>query len=624
MKKQSIFPFIFLFALPFCGCSLTEASKSVKQKVVGGAKYISQKVKGVNKRTNQPNIVIVITDDQGYGDLGCTGNPVIKTPHTDQLAKESVWLTDYHVAPTCSPTRAALMSGHWTNRTGVWHTIMGRSMLRANEGTLGQFFKDNGYETGMFGKWHLGDNYPYRPEDRGFTEVYRHGGGGVGQTPDVWDNAYFDGGYFHNGKIVQAKGFCTDVFFEFGHQFIRKCVKQKKPFLAYISTNAPHGPFHCPQKYLDMYKDQSEKIASFFGMITNVDDNVGKTRALLKKLGVYEDTIFIFTTDNGTASGRQIFNAGMRGQKNSEYDGGHRVPFFMHWPKGGMNKLKKVNTLCHAVDIAPTLLDLCGGKKPKGYEFDGTSIRKVLQAKGKVDWPDRMLITDSQRVKDPIKWRKSSVMSQGWRLVNQKELYDINADPGQEKNVAAQHSERVAKMQAFYDDWWAELEPTFAETTELHIGHKEHPVVSLTSHDWIGGPTPWNQGHNRSKYPLRRGREAKHEGHWALKVLKTGKYQIEVMRWPAESGKAINEELVAGANVPGASKAFRAQVGQSIGAKSVTLRLNGKTLQTKPVTKGAKSVVFQTELTKGKHELAPFFSVPEGELGCYYAVITTL
>ena len=571
-----------------------------------------------------PNIVIVITDDQGYGDLGCTGNPVIKTPHTDKLANESVWLTDYHVAPTCSPTRAALMSGHWTNRTGVWHTIMGRSMLRAKEGTLGQFFKENGYETGMFGKWHLGDNYPYRPEDRGFTEVYRHGGGGVGQTPDVWDNAYFDGGYFHNGKIVKAKGFCTDVFFEFGHKFIRKCVKQKKPFLAYISTNAPHGPFHCPQKYLDMYKDQSEKIASFFGMITNVDDNVGKTRALLKKLGVYENTIFIFTTDNGTASGRQIFNAGMRGQKNSEYDGGHRVPFFMHWPKGGMNKLKKVNTLCHAVDIAPTLLDLCGGKKPMGYEFDGTSIRKVLQAKGKVDWPDRMLITDSQRVKDPIKWRKSSVMSQGWRLVNQKELYDINADPGQEKNVAAQHPDRVAKMQAFYDDWWAELEPTFAETTELHIGHMKHPIVSLTSHDWIGGPTPWNQGHNRSKYPLRRGREAKHEGHWALKVLKTGKYQIEVMRWPAESGKAINEELVAGADVPGASKAFRAQVGQSIGAKSVTLRLNGKTLQTKPVTKGAKSVVFQTELTKGKHELAPFFSVPEGELGCYYAVITTL
>jgi arylsulfatase B len=372
-----------------------------------------------------------------------------------------------------------------------------------------------------------------------------------------------------------------------------------------------------------MYKGQSGRIASFFGMITNIDDNIGKTRKLLKDLGVHDNTIFIFTTDNGTASGRQIFNAGMRGQKGSEYDGGHRVPFFMHWPNGGMNKLKKIGTLCHAVDVAPTLLDLTGGKKPNGYKFDGVSIRKVLEADGDVNWPDRMLITDSQRVKDPIKWRKSSVMSQGWRLVNQKELYNIDKDPGQTKNIASQNTDQVARMQSFYDDWWAELEPTFAETTELHVGHKEHPVVSLTSHDWIGGPTPWNQGHNRSKYPLKKGKRAKHEGHWALKVLKTGIYQIEVMRWPSESGKAINEELVAGADVPGESKAFRAQLGQTIGAKSVTLRLNGKNLETKPINSGAKKVVFETKLTKGKHELSPFFDVPEGELGCYYAVITT-
>ena len=181
------------------------------------------------------------------------------------------------------------------------------------------------------------DNYPYRPEDRGFTEVYRHGGGGVGQTPDVWDNAYFDGGYFHNGEIVKAKGFCTDVFFDEAHKFIRKCAGEDEPFFAYISTNAPHGPFHCPQKYLDMYKGQNDRIASFFGMITNIDDNLGATRKLLKDLGIHDDTIFIFTTDNGTASGRQIFNAGI-GQKGSEYDGGHRVPFFLHWPNGGMDQ----------------------------------------------------------------------------------------------------------------------------------------------------------------------------------------------------------------------------------------------------------------------------------------------
>ena len=187
------------------------------------------------------NVVFVITDDQGYGDLGCTGNPIIKTPNIDQLATESSGLSDYHVAPTCSPTRCAVLTGHWTNRTGAWHTIMGRSMLRENEVTVGQIFADAGYQTGMFGKWHLGDNYPYRPEDRGFTEVYRHGGGGVGQTPDLWDNAYFDGSYFHNGNIAPAKGFCTDVFFEQANAFIGKCAKEKKPFFAYISTNAPHG-----------------------------------------------------------------------------------------------------------------------------------------------------------------------------------------------------------------------------------------------------------------------------------------------------------------------------------------------------------------------------------------------
>ncbi|MDG1139555.1 MAG: arylsulfatase [Opitutales bacterium] len=623
IKNNLFFISLFGLAIIFSGCtpSGTEVTSNEQEEIE--AMSLVEKEKDNENEKSLPNIVFVITDDQGYGDLGCTGNPRIKTPHTDKLANESIWLTDYHVAPTCSPTRAALMSGHWTNRTGVWHTIMGRSMLRANEGTLGQFFKENGYETGMFGKWHLGDNYPYRPEDRGFTEVYRHGGGGVGQTPDVWDNAYFDGGYFHNGKIVKAKGFCTDVFFKEGNRFIRESVKQKKPFFAYISTNAPHGPLHAPQKYLEMYESESNRVAAFYGMITNIDDNVGKTRALLKELGVHDNTIFIFTTDNGTAGGRQIFNASMRGQKGSEYDGGHRVPFFMHWPNGGMDKLKKIDTICHAIDVAPTLLDLTGGGMPKDYQFDGISIRKLLDTKGRVDWPDRMLVTDSQRVRDPIKWKQSSVMSQGWRLVNGKELYNIDKDPGQTKNVAGDHPARLAEMIAFYDTWWAELEPTFAETTELHVGHDDHPVVRLTSHDWIQEDlTPWNQGHTRSKYPLRPGKQAKHEGHWALKVLKTGIYQVDVLRWPTESGKAINEALPAGSQVPGASKAFRAQVGKAIGAKSATLRLNGKDLITKPVTTGAKRVVFETMLTKGKHKLSPFFSVPEGELGCYYAIIT--
>lgn len=285
--------------------------------------------------SKQPNVVLVITDDQGYGDLSCHGNPVLKTPNLDELHRDSIRLTDYHVAPTCSPTRAALLTGHWTNRTGVWHTIMGRSMLRHNEVTIGQILAEGGYHTGMFGKWHLGDNYPYRPEDRGFQEVLRHGGGGVGQTPDFWDNAYFDGSYFHNGKAVPVKGFCTDVFFDYAKKFIRSVKNSGKPFFVYLCTNAPHGPMHAPEKYSKPYEKQGVSVANFLGMIANIDDNVGAMRSFLKEEGLADDTIFIFTTDNGTSSGANIHNNGMRGRKGSEYDGGHRVPFFVHWPKGG-------------------------------------------------------------------------------------------------------------------------------------------------------------------------------------------------------------------------------------------------------------------------------------------------
>ncbi len=369
----------------------------------------------------KPNVVLIITDDQGYGDLGCNGHPFAKTPHIDKLQAESTHLDDYHVAPTCSPTRCALITGHWTNRTGVWHTVNGRSMLRENEITIGQLLKDGGYATGMFGKWHLGDNYPYRPEDRGFTEVYRHGGGGVGQTPDLWDNSYFDGHYFHNGKIVPAKGFCTDVFFDYAIEFIKKSAGEKTPFFAYICTNAPHGPLHCPQKYMDMYKDKKPNEQSYYGMITNIDDNVGRARKAVEAAGAKDNTIFIFTTDNGTTVGKNIFNAGMRGSKGSEYDGGHRVPFIMHWPAGGLDESRGIDHLTHAVDIVPTLLDMCGVDKPKSLKFDGISLKDLIDPTVKVEWADRMLITDSQRVRDPIKWRKSAVMSKRWRLINGKE-----------------------------------------------------------------------------------------------------------------------------------------------------------------------------------------------------------
>ncbi|WP_231603692.1 arylsulfatase [Neorhodopirellula pilleata] len=573
-----------------------------------------------------PNVVIVISDDQGYGDLGCTGNPIIKTPNIDELASESSGLSDYHVAPTCSPTRCSFLTGHWTNRTGVWHTIMGRSMLRENEVTVGQMFSDAGYQTGMFGKWHLGDNYPYRPEDRGFTEVYRHGGGGIGQTPDVWDNAYFNGSYFHNGEIIPAKGFCTDVFFQKANDFITKCAKEDQPFLAYISTNAPHKPLHCPPDYMKMYEGQSDNIAAFYGMITNIDDNVGKTRELIDELGIANDTIFIFTTDNGTASGAKVYNAGMRAGKGSPYEGGHRVPFFVHWPAGGLTQQHDVNELTHAVDIVPTLLEMTGVPKPEGVKFDGVSIADLLDPNKDVEWPKRFVISDSQRVRDPIKWRGSSVMTGKYRLVNRKELYDISTDPGQKNNIAEEHPEIVSEMRDFYDQWWAELEPTFAQTTEIYLGHSDHPVVNLTAHDWIQKVyPPWHQGSIREASRNQVDDEKlKHVGYWAVKALTAGKYQISLRRWPTESGVAINSALPAGDDVPGVTAAFRTVKGNAIGANHAVLRIDDQDLDRKPVGGDAEAVDFVTQLNAGSHRLAPFFEIPEGELGAYYVVVTHL
>jgi len=568
----------------------------------------------------RPNVVLVITDDQGYGDLSCHGNPVLKTPHLDKLHSESVRLTDYHVAPTCSPTRAALITGHWSNRTGVWHTIMGRSMLRDNEVTIGKILGDGGYHTAMFGKWHLGDNYPYRPEDRGFQEVLRHGGGGVGQTPDYWDNAYFDGSYFHNGKAVPVKGFCTDVFFDYAKRFIRKVKDDEKPFFIYLCTNAPHGPMHSPEKSSAPYKKQGVNVANFFGMISNIDDNVGAMREFLKKEGLTDNTIFIFTTDNGTSSGARVFNDGMRGAKGSEYDGGHRVPFFIHWPKGGLTGGRDVDMITSYVDIVPTLISYCDVPAPKGVKFDGVNIRPLIEGKAR-SWPDRILVTDSQRVRDPIKWRKSAVMTDQWRLVNGKELFDINADPGQKTNLAKRHPKVVSRLAKFYEAWWQELVPTFGQPTAIYLGHPAPMAnpVTLTCHDWIAdGSTPWNQRHIRNAE-----KKPSNTGFWAVDIKTTGEYTVELRRWPKETDRAITADLEAGANVPGV-KAFRAHPGKPFAAVKAHLKLGGKEL-TLPVNPNAISVTFRLKLHPGRDKLWAKFTDAEGTpMGAFYAYVAKL
>lgn len=567
---------------------------------------------------SRPNVVLIMTDDQGYGDLSCHGNPILKTPQLDKLYGQAVRLTDYHVAPTCSPTRSALVTGHWTNRTGVWHTIMGRSLLRANEVTFGQLFKDAGYATGMFGKWHMGDNYPYRPEDRGFTEVMRHGGGGVGQTPDYWDNAYFDGAYFHNGKPEKVKGFCTDVWFDYAQRFIRAQHKAGKPFFAYITPNAPHGPMHSPPEDSAPYAEQGVGLANFYGMIANIDKNVGQLRRVIKKLGIEDNTLFIFTTDNGTSSGRKIFNAGMRGQKGSEYDGGHRVPFFCYWPDGGLTGGRDVAPIAHAVDVVPTLLDLCWIDAPSTIKFDGRSIKPLLMNRAS-NWPDRILVTDSQRVKDPIKWRKSAVMTNQWRLVNGKELYDIKDDPGQTKDVAKNHSAVVKRLTDFYEAWWTELEPTFQQDCPLTVGHVQDNPATLTGHDWITvGSSPWNQSHIRTGVD-----SPKSTGHWIIDVARDGMYRIGLRRWPREADVAITAGMAAGADVPGVQP-FRARSGKAIDVRKAWLRV-GRQKAEEGVTPDMEEVVFTLDLSAGVTQMEARFYMNETKyMGAYYAYVERL
>lgn len=569
-----------------------------------------------------PNVVFVITDDQGYGDLSCHGNPILETPALDKLHGESVRLTDFHVSPTCAPTRGALMSGHFTNRAGPWHTIMGRCFLFEGEKTLGEVFEDGGYATGMFGKWHLGDNYPFRPEDRGFQEVVRHAAGGVGQAPDFWDNAYFDDTYMHNSEPKKFEGFCTDVYFQEAKRFIGESVKEEKPFFAYISTNAPHGPFHCPDKYWLPYdekmKDQkSQEQAVFFGMIANIDENVAKLRNWLAEEGLAEDTLFIFMTDNGSARGVKIHNSGMKKGKGSNFDGGHRVPFFMHWPNGDLDGGRDIETLTAHIDILPTLVDLCELPKiPEDYPLDGRSLVPLLK-NDDAEWPERTIITDSQRVVDPVKWRNSSTMTERWRLLNGKELYDIKADPHQDKNVASEHPEVVEKLRADYDAWWESLKPSFERFARIQIGNPaENPTV-LTSHDWLTKErmVPWNHSMLRAA-PLTK-------GWWALNVAESGKYRITLRRWPKSTGAKIVAGMEPSEPVPGL-KAFRETPGKALPIESAQLKVGGFSGEQK-VTADDSGVTFEMELTKGEVELETTFVLKGGEtVSAYFAEVEKL
>jgi arylsulfatase len=482
-------------ALTVLGCSPSSQTASAGAKSLKGSR---------------PNIILVMTDDQGMGDLACLGNPVLKTPNLDKFYERSTRFREFHVSPTCAPTRSAIMSGRHEFRNGVTHTVLERECMALSTTTMPDVLRTAGYETGIFGKWHLGDEDAYQPYNRGFSEVFIHGAGGIGQSypgscadfpPNRGQGRYFDNVILHNDTLVQTKGFCTDVFFQAGLGWMKKQYKSKTPFFAYISTNAPHGPMIAPEKnekrFLDMGYDGG--TAGRYGMIENIDENMGLLVQKLDEWKAWDNTLVIFMTDNGQAGvGRKaklngesvgIYSAGFKTGKGSPYEGGTHVPAFWQW-KGVLGEGVDISALTAHIDLYKTFCELAGAKIPKGIQkIDGRSMLPLLEDP-KADWPDRELFVHCGRWNkkgaegrwgkgntDPekAKYKGCAVRTQRWRFVNNEELYDIANDPYEDINVIDKHPEVVAKLRKAYDKWWTETVPMMVNE-DLPLA-KEHPQV---------------------------------------------------------------------------------------------------------------------------------------------------
>lgn len=446
----------------------------------------------------RPNIILILTDDQGYGDLACHGNPVVQTPNLDRLHAESVRFTDFHVSPTCAPTRCALMTGRHEFKSGVTHTILERERMSLKATTIIQLLREAGYATGIFGKWHLGDEDPYQPDRRGFEEVFIHGAGGIGQSypgscGDAPGNTYFNPVILHNGVFEKTQGFCTDVFFGRAMTWIEE-VKGKRPFFAYIPTNAPHDPYHCPEKYAARYGGLVDpKIVGFYGMITNIDDNVGRLMARLKEWGIEKDTLLIFMTDNGSAAGFKVYNAGMFGAKGTPHHGGTRVPCFFRWP-GVLQPGDRPQLAAH-LDFFPTVAELTGVAIPEGVrrKLEGYSLVPLLKD-AKASWPDRFLVTHVGRWPrgraSESKYANCSIRKGTFLMVRVKgkpwALYDLSRDPGQQNDLVQERPEVVKELQMIYDQWWEEILPCLEN--EDAVGPAVNPFKERYWRQFGGGP----------------------------------------------------------------------------------------------------------------------------------------
>ncbi|WP_422082586.1 arylsulfatase [Ulvibacterium sp.] len=478
-------------------------------------------VPSVAQQGERPNVILVITDDQGYGDLGITGNPHVKTPTLDAFAKESVRLTNFYVSPVCAPTRASLMTGRYSLRTGIRDTYNGGAIMASTEVTIAEMLKQADYRTGIFGKWHLGDNYPSRPQDQGFDESVIHLAGGMGQVGDFTtyfkgDRSYFDPVLWHNGKQEAYIGYCSDIFADQAIRFIEK--NRSNPFFCYLSFNAPHTPLQVPQKYYDRYKDidpssgfkdddrpftemtekDKEDARKVYAMVSNIDDNLGRLFQKLKELKLEKNTIVIFMTDNGPQQVRYV--AGMKGRKGSVYRGGVRVPFYLRYPKK-IKGNRDIETTAAHIDVLPTLAEICDLEVPRDRKLDGRSLVPLFQ--GKKEWQERLLFFYWTR-KYPVRYINMALQQGPYKLVAQTnfdaslkdfEMYHVLNDPYEQKNLAMENTAMVQRLKNEMDKTYHELinSENLLNPPPIIVGTQNENPIFLNRNDASGERGIWNQ-----------------------------------------------------------------------------------------------------------------------------------
>ncbi|TWU31798.1 arylsulfatase [Novipirellula artificiosorum] len=496
----------------------------------------------------RPNVIVIMSDDQGGGDYGFLGNDVIKTPQLDAMHARSGLLRNFYVSPVCAPTRASLMTGRYNYRTRCVDTWIGRAMMDSGEVTLAECLRDAGYRTGIYGKWHMGDNYPLRAMDQGFGESLVHRGGGIGQPSDPIgaEGKYTDPTLFRNGKEVQMKGYCTDLFFDAAMDFIDRTAKSGDNFFTYIATNAPHGPFDdVPMELYEVYKRadfspilvnelhpnrrqaEFDKLARIAAMITNIDENVGRLFHKLDQLGIRENTIVIYLNDNGPNSLRYVGE--MRGMKTGVDDGGIRSPLLFHWPA----KVKADATsdaLCAHIDVMPTILDACEIDVPRSLDFDGRSFLPLLTGRDR-SWPTRQVVFQSHRGNVPQLYNHFAIHEDPWKLVHPSgfsnerfegplklELYDLSNDPKQENDLAEKHPDVVERLRKGYETWFSDVSSTREDNyapPRIIIGTEHERETVLTRQDWRhASGKPWASDSN---------------GYWLLEASEPADYEIELI-----------------------------------------------------------------------------------------------